>query len=106
VLAPINGDQQRLDVNQLLTALAAGDVVVEYSGRRPPPGLRALADRLAGPFSPALAAAGQTVVLARRPGTIGLIGLAWTRMVRVSAPNDSLLTQFVNTWLGRGAPAH
>ena len=106
VRAAVTRDGARLSVDQLLTALAAGDVVVDYGARRPPPGMRTLADRLAGPFTPALAASGQAVILARRPGTVGLIGLAWTRMVHVSAPNDSLLSQFITTWLGRGAPAH
>lgn len=103
VRVPVGRDEQRLDPDRLLTALAAGDVVVEYGGVRPPPGLTALASRLAGRFTPSLAASGQAVVLARRPGTAGLIGLAWTRMVRVSTSSDSLLRQFIETWLGRGA---
>jgi hypothetical protein len=93
-----------LSDDQLLTALAAGDVVVEYGPRRPPAGLRALAARIAGPFSPALAAAGQAVILARQPGTVGLVAAAWTRLVRVTAPSDALLRQFIAAWLGHGAP--
>jgi Protein of unknown function (DUF3105) len=94
----------QLSDDQLLSALAAGDIVVEYGSRRPPAGLRALATRLAGPFSPALAAAGQAVILARQPGTIGLVAAAWTRLVRVTAPGDALLREFIQSWLGRGAP--
>jgi hypothetical protein len=101
--APVNGDRRELGVDQLLTALAAGDVVVDYGTRRPPPGLAALASRLAGGFTSALAADGQAVVLARRPGTTGLTALAWTRALRVSSPADPLLRQFIQTWLGRGA---
>jgi hypothetical protein len=94
-----------LSDNQLLSVLAAGDVVVEYGpGPRPPAGLTRLAAETAGAFSPALSATGQAVILAPRPGTQGLIGLAWTRMVRVSSPGDALLRQFIQTWLGRGAP--
>ena len=52
---------------------------VRHAARRRP-ACAALALSVAGPFSPALAAAGQAVILARRPGTTGLIGLAWTRM--------------------------
>ncbi len=99
----VTADGRRLDDDRLLSALAAGDVVVEYGGLRPPPGLRALADRTAGRFTPALAATGQAVVLARRPGTSGLIGLAWTRMIRLSSPLDPLLQRFIQMWLGRGA---
>jgi hypothetical protein len=99
----VRHNASELSDDQLLTALAAGDVVVEYGARRPPAGLRELAARFAGPFSPALAAAGQAVVLARAPGTSGLIGLAWTRMVRATAPGDTLLRQFIEAWLGHGA---
>ena len=102
----VTADGRRLDVDRLLSVLAAGDVVVEYGARRAPPGLRALAARTAGPFTPALAAAGQAVVLARRPGSTGLIGLAWTRMIRVGGPQDPLLRRFIEIWLGRGAPGH
>jgi hypothetical protein len=96
-------DGEQLNDNQLLTAIAAGNVVVIFGGRKPPPGLDSLARALAGPFTPALAASGQAVILARRPGAVGLIALAWTHMVHVSAPNDPLLRQFAQFWLGRGA---
>jgi hypothetical protein len=102
---PVTRQGSRLSDDQLLQALEEGDIVVVYGGRSPPPGLTALARAVAGPFTPALARAGQAVILARRPGTVGLIGLAWRRMVRVSAPGDSLLRQFAEVWLGRGAGA-
>jgi Protein of unknown function (DUF3105) len=94
-----------LNDDQLLTALAEGNVVVMYGSRRPPAGLTRLATTVAGPFTPALAADGGAVILARRPGTVGLIGLAWTRMVRVSGPHEPLLRQFAQVWLGHG-PRH
>ncbi len=103
VPVPVTADQTVLSDDQLLQSLELGDVVIMYGGRRPPPGLRRLADSTAG-FSPALSAAGQAVILARRPGTVGLIGLAWTRIVRVSDPSDPLLKQFIQVWLGHGAP--
>lgn len=102
--APVLHDGSELSDDQLLSALATGDVVIVYGGRTPPPGLRALAGSVASPFSPTLAAAGQAVIVARRPGTRGLIGLAWAHMVRVAGPQDPLLKQFANFWLGRGAP--
>lgn len=96
-------DEAGLSDDELLTALARGDVVVAYGTTHPPAGLAALAARLAGPFSPALAADGQAVILAPRPGVSGLLALAWTRMARVSGATDPLLRQFVLAWLGRGA---
>lgn len=107
----IHRDQRELSDDQLLEALELGDVVIAYGTSRPPPQLasvqRSLASvqrSLAGAFSPALAAAGQMIVLDRRPGTTGLIGLAWAHLVRVSTPGDPLLRAFVDYWLGRGAP--
>jgi len=102
----IQRDEARINNDQLLQALETGDVVIVYGSKTPPAGLRALARSLAGPFTPDLASAGQAVILAPRPGTVGLVGLAWTRMVRVSAPNDPLLRDFAEVWLGRGAPGH
>ncbi|HWK18758.1 MAG TPA: DUF3105 domain-containing protein [Solirubrobacteraceae bacterium] len=104
VPVPVLRDGAELNDDQLLQALEHGNVVFVYGTHRAPPGLSALARSIAGPFSPALAAAGQAVILARRSGTTGLIGLAWAHEVRVSAPNDQLLGAFAQYWLGRGAP--
>ena len=101
--SPCSATRRRCHDNQLLQALALGDVVVLYGTRTPPPGLRALADSVAAPFSPALAAAGQAVILARRPALTGLIGLAWTRLVHVRSCDDPQLRSFILFWLGRGA---
>jgi len=103
---PVTRDEVELDDDQLLEALALGDVVIMYGTRSPPAGLEALARSVAGPFNPALAGAGQAVILARRPGTAGLIGAAWTHLIYVSAPDDPVLKQFAQFWLGRGAPLH
>jgi hypothetical protein len=103
---PVVHDRAQLSDDQLLEALALGDVVIAYGGHEPSPSLVALARGVTGPFTPALAAAGQAVVLARRPGTVGLIGLAWAHMVQVSSPNDPLLRQFAQFWLGRGVQTH
>ncbi len=93
-----------LSDDQLLEALELGDVVIAFGSHHPPPGLTALAHDVAGPFSPQLAAAGQAVILDARPGTRGLLALAWTRMLRAGAPDDSSLKAFAAGWLGRGAP--
>lgn len=100
---PVRRDRTRLSNDQLLTALQAGDVVLMYGTRRAPVGLEALAGSLAPPFSAALASSGQAVILARRRGLAGLVGLAWAHMVRVSAADDPRLRAFANFWLGRGA---
>jgi hypothetical protein len=98
-------DARRLSDDELLHALELGDVVLVYGEAQPPAALRALADKVAGPFDPALAAAGQAVVLARRPGTKGVIALAWRRELHVASASDSALESFANLWLGRGARA-
>ena len=101
--AAVTLDGAELSDDQLLQALAVGDVVIIY-GPRSPPGLRDLAVGIAAPFTPTLAAVGQAVIVARRPGTRGLIGVAWTHLIDVSAPQDPLLREFIRTYLGRGVP--
>ncbi len=100
----VTRDGSVLSDDQLLQALSVGDVVLVYGTRRPPAGLRALADATAPPFTVPLATSGQAVILARRPGTPGVIGLAWAHMLRVAGPSDPALRAFVGFWLGRGAP--
>jgi len=102
--APVRRDGTPLSDDQLLTALAAGDLVVAYGGRTPPAGLPALVRREAAPFSPALAAAGQAILLVPRPATRGIIALAWAHMLRTTRSDDPVLRDFLNYWLGRGAP--
>ncbi len=93
-----------LNDDQLLQALQLGNVVIFYGTRTPPPGLAAFARSAAPPFTPALATTGDALILARRPGTLGLVGLAWTHLVSVKDASNPLLRQFVSFWLGRGAP--
>ena len=100
----IRSDESMISNNQLLQALELGNVVVMYGTRRPPRDLRRLAASIAAPFTPALAAAGQAVILARRPGTRGLLALAWTRLLHVRSAADHQLRSFILLWLGHGAP--
>jgi hypothetical protein len=100
----VRHDETQLSDDQVLQALSLGDVVIIYGTSRPPPGLRGLAAANGGRFSPALAAAGQTVVLARRPGTRGLVALAWTRILHVADASDPRLHDFIVLYLGQGAP--
>lgn len=100
-----DADGTRLSVDQLLEALSLGDVVLLYDGRHPPPGLRALASQIAGgPFTGALAASGQAVVLARRDGTHGILALAWRHELQASSAGDPALASFADYWIARGAP--
>jgi len=93
-----------LNDDQLLEALQLGNVVIAYGTRNPPAGLAQFARLAAPPFTTALAAGGDAVILARRPGTTGLVALAWAHLLRVSSAEDPALAQFVTFWLGRGAP--
>jgi hypothetical protein len=103
---PVLRDEVALNDDQLLEALELGNVVVMYGTPSPPPALTALATSVAGRFSPSLAAAGQAVILARRAGTVGLTAAAWTRLLSVHSATDPNLRTFMQSWLGRGAPAH
>jgi hypothetical protein len=93
-----------LSDTQLLEVLELGDVVIMYGSPTPPPGLRQLARQVAPPFNPALVATGAQLILARRPGTQGLIGLAWAHMLRTASAADPMLKTFAQYWIGRGAP--
>jgi Protein of unknown function (DUF3105) len=103
---PVNVTRDRATISddQLLQALEVGDVVLMYGTRTPPTGLAGLAAGEAPPFTPALAATGGAVILARRPGIEGVVALAWTHMLRATGPNDPRLPAFIEYWLGRGAP--
>jgi Protein of unknown function (DUF3105) len=101
---PVTADDVRLSEDQVLTALSSGDVVILYGEPHPPAGLATLARALGPPFTPAVARAGQAVILSPRPGTTGLIALAWAHMIQVRDSSDPALRDFVAYWLGRGAP--
>ena len=51
-------------------------------------------DVSAGRSTPALAEAGQAVILARRPGVRGVQALAWRRKLDASGPDDPQLREF------------
>jgi hypothetical protein len=105
VPAPVHRDGVALSDDQLLTALAAGDVVLFHPGRRPPRGLAALARSIAGPFTSRLASSGNAVIVAPRTGTRGIVAAAWTHLLHAGSPSDPLLRQFAEQWLGIGAAA-
>lgn len=101
---PVTADERRLSDDQVLTALAAGNVVVLYGGARPPASLRSLASSVAGgPFDAPLAETGQAVILARRPGIGGAVALAWRHSLAAPPAAVRDLRAFAEFWLGRGA---
>jgi hypothetical protein len=102
VPVPVTRDGVSLSDDQLLTALAAGNVVLFYGAPRPPAALRSLASDEAGPFDPPLAQTGQAVILAPRPRTPGVVAAAWRHLLRVPSATDPALRQFVQAWLGVG----
>lgn len=104
VPVPVTRDESVLSDDQLLQALSVGDVVLMYGSRQPPAALQSVAEAAGSPFTPALAASGQAVILARRPGTAGVLALAWAHMLHVATPSDESLPAFTQFWLGRGAP--
>jgi hypothetical protein len=87
---------------EVADALRLGNVVVLYGTPRPPAALRSLAERVAGPFDPALLESGQAVVVARRTGIEGNVALAARRTLSVVDAADPALEAFVTHWLGRG----
>jgi len=87
----------------VLQALERGNVVVFFDSPRAGRALRALQRELTGPYDPAVAAAGQALILARRPDTKGVIAAAWRHLLSVRSPRDPQLTAFAQYWIGRGA---
>jgi hypothetical protein len=101
VPSPVTANNAVLTDDQLLSALEVGDVVYMYSTPKPPGGLQVVADSVAPRFSRPLAAHGQTVILARRPGLSTITALAWTHILRSN--NAGQLRAFAQFWLGKGA---
>ena len=99
-LKSVARDGIALTNDQLLTAMSRGNVILLYGTPSAPPPLQSLARSL-GAFTPALASAGQAVILSPRLGTHGVIALAWTHMLHVPSPGDPRLRDFAAFWLGR-----
>jgi hypothetical protein len=99
---PVTRDGDELSDDQLLEALQLGNVVIAYDAADPPPALVQLQQDTAGPFDAELAAAGQAVILTRRPGVPGVIALAWRRKFESDAPSDPKLHEFVEAYLAQG----
>jgi len=100
---PVLRDGVRLTRDQVLQALERGNVLVFFDSAREGRALRRLQRRLTGPFEPAVAGAGQALILARRPGTKGVIAASWRHLLGVRSPADDRLIAFAQYWIGRGA---
>ena len=103
VVRAVTRDDVPLSDDELLTALELGDVVLAYGRRTDERPLAALADRLAGPFDPSLAASGEAVILDPLPSVAGTTALAWRHELHAASPTDPALASFATFWLGRGA---
>jgi hypothetical protein len=93
----VTRDRRELTNDQLLHALELGNVVLVYDDS--PGALARIQEEVAGPFDAELAAAGQAVILMRRPGR-PTAALAWRRILETEDP--AALREFAEAWLGRG----
>jgi hypothetical protein len=100
---PVLRDGVRLTNDQVLQALERGNVVVFFDSAREGRALRRLQRSMTGPFEPAVAGAGQALILARRPGTKGVIAASWRHLLTVRSPTDPQLGAFAQYWIGRAA---
>jgi hypothetical protein len=100
---PVLRDGIRLTRDQVLQALERGNVVVFFDSGREGRALRKLQRQLTGRYDSAVAAVGQALVLARRPGTKGVIAAAWRHLLSVRSPSDPQLIAFAQYWIGRAA---
>ena len=91
----VERDNTALTDDQLLEALQLGNVVIAYDGAAPT-GLQADA------FTPDLAAAGQAVILDKRPGVGAIQALAWRHRLKATGPDDPRLQEFIDAYLGQG----
>jgi hypothetical protein len=92
---PIEADRTELTDDQLLEALQLGNVVIAYDGAPP-------ANLQEDDFDPDLAAAGQAVILDKRPGIGGVQALAWRHRLKATGPDDPKLQAFIDAYLGQG----
>ena len=98
----ITRDRRRPSDDQILHALELGNVVILYDAPDPGTALGRVQEEVAGPFDAELAAAGQAVILARRPGAGPATALAWRRVYKTDDPLDPRVGEFAEAWLGLG----
>ena len=96
-------DQTDLTGDEWLHALELGNVIIAYGSDEPGEALLGLQEDL-GPYDPELAAAGQSVVLAHVDGLAEPTAVAWRRTLEFQDPAAPEVREFVEAWLGTGAP--
>jgi hypothetical protein len=81
-----------------------GNIVLIFSDERLTSDLRALARRTAGEPNAALEAAGQAVLLERRPNmTVPVTAVTSKRLLEARGADDPKLQSFIEFWLGRAS---
>lgn len=79
-----------------------GNVVLLYGDERLTRRLRALALEVGGPPDGPLVAAGQAVLVRRRPGLrVPVVAVSASHRLDAGGPDDPVLRPFVEYWLGR-----
>jgi hypothetical protein len=86
--------------------VSGGNVALLYSDERLTRRLRELAVDIAGPADASLVAAGQAVIVRRRPNLrVPVVAVSATRRLDAIGPHDPALRGFIEYWLGREAGA-
>ena len=101
--AALARDKTDITGDEWLHALELGNVIVAYGSDEPGDALLRLQEDL-GPYDPELAAAGQSVVLAHVGGLAQPTAVAWRRTLEFQDPAAPEVREFVEAWLGTGAP--
>lgn len=96
-------DATELTGDEWLHALELGNVILAYGSEEPGEALERLQEDV-GPYDPELAAAGQSVVLAYVEGLAQPTAVAWRRTLEFQDPAAPEVREFVEAWLGTGAP--
>ena len=96
-------DGAEITGDEWLHALELGNVILAYGSDEPGEALLALQEDL-GPYDPELAAAGQSVILAHVEGLAQPTAVAWRRTLEFQDPAAPEVREFVEAWLGTGAP--
>ncbi len=97
-------DMTELTGDEWLHALELGNVIVAYGSEEPGDALLRLQEDLAGAYDPELAAAGQSVLLAYVEGLAEPTAVAWRRTLQFQDPAAPEVREFIEAWLGTGAP--
>ena len=102
--AAVPRDGMDLTGDEWLHALELGNVILAYGSDEPGEALLRLQEDLAGSYDPELAAAGQSVILAHLDGLAQPTAVAWRRTLEFQDPAAPEVREFIEAWLGTGAP--